>query len=125
LADDDEAGWDANPAFFPAQKSLFVVAVEGLDGCLQSGRQFQGVVFFAMRATFFGHVFADVFPEVSEHRHFIAWDVFSDWNAGQFHDSAFDGVHERKVAHGPMKQGALGVPRASQEERSGRQVHHA
>ena len=94
MADDDEARRDADTPFFPSMKCFFVVAVEGLEGRLQSGRQFKWVVFLTVRATFFGHVFADVFPQVAEHRHLVARDIFGNRNAGQLHNPTFDGIHE-------------------------------
>ena len=39
--------------------------------------------------------------------------------ARQFDDPALDGIHEREVTHGPRKQGAFQVARASQEEGRG------
>ena len=46
-------------------------------------------------------------------------------HARQLDDAALDGVHEREVAHGPREQRALGVARAAQEERRGREVEDA
>ena len=63
-------------------------------------------------------------PEVAELGHLPAGDIVGHRHARQFDDAALDGIHERKVAHGPGKQGALSVARAAQEERRGRQVDH-
>jgi hypothetical protein len=63
-----------------------------------------------------------VLPQVAEHRHLAAGDVVGDRHARQLDDAAFDGVHQREVAHRPGEQRALGVAGAAQEERRGRQV---
>jgi hypothetical protein len=58
----------------------------------------------------------------SEHRHVVAGDVLGHGHAGQLHDAALDGVHEREVAHRPREEGALRVAGAAQEERGGGEV---
>src|ERR1039457_4757572 len=64
-------------------------------------------------------------PEVSELRHIPAGDVVGDRHTGQLDDSAFDGVHEREVAHGPREQGSFGVAGAAEKERRRGEVHYA
>ena len=64
-------------------------------------------------------------PEVAEHRHLVAGDVVGHRHARQLDDAALDGVHQREVAHRPREQRALGVARAAQEERRGREVDDA
>jgi hypothetical protein len=101
------------------------VAVEGLERGLQAGGKFEGIELATLAAAFLGHVLADVLPEVAIDRHFIAGDVFRDGNARQFDDAAFDGVHEREVAHRPREEGAFGVAGAAQEEWGGGEVEDA
>ncbi len=125
LADDDETGRHLDALLLPELEGLLVVAVEGLQRRLQAGGEFERVEFLAFAAPFLGHVLADVLPEVAEHRHFIAGDVFGHRDARQFDDAAFDGVHEREVAHRPREQRALGVAGAAKEEWRGRQVNDA
>src|ERR1035441_10229661 len=64
-------------------------------------------------------------PAVSALRHIPAGDVVGDRHTGQLDDSAFDGVHEREVAHGPREQGSFGVAGAAEKERRRGEVHHA
>ena len=64
-------------------------------------------------------------PEVAELRHVPAGDVVGNGHARQFDDAAFDGVHQREVAHRPREQRSFGVARAAQEERRRGEVHHA
>ena len=125
LADDDEAGRHLDALFLPELEGLLVVAVEGLQRRLQSRGKFERVEFLALAAPFRGHVLADVLPEVAEHRHLVAGDVFRYGHARQFDDAAFDGIHEREVAHRPREQGALGVARAAKEEWRRGQVNDA
>jgi hypothetical protein len=66
-----------------------------------------------------------IFPQISEHWHFLSRYVFGDRNAWQLDDAAFDGIHQREVAHRPRKQGALGIAGAAQEEWCRRQVDDA
>ena len=101
------------------------MAVEGLEGGLEAGRQLERVELLAFAAAFLGHVLADVLPEVAEHGHLVAGNVLGDRNARQFHDAAFDGVHEREVAHRPGEQRAFGVAGTAEEERRRRQVDDA
>ena len=122
VAHHDEAGGHGDAGLLPEGKGLFVVAVEGLEGGLELGRQVEGVEGGGLAPALLGHLGADVFPEVAEHRHLGAGDVVGDGHAGQFDDAALDGVHEGEVAHGPGEQGAFGVAGAAQEEGGGGEV---
>ena len=122
VAHHDEAGGHGDTGLLPEGKGLFVVAVEGLEGGLELGRQVQGVEAGGLAPAFLRHLGADVFPEVAEHRHLGAGDVVGDGHAGQFDDAALDGVHEGEVAHGPGEEGAFGVAGAAQEEGGGGEV---
>ena len=113
------------PAVLPQLEGLLVVAVERFERRLQARGQLERVEFLALAAALLRHVLADVLPEVAEHRHFVAGDVLRHGHARQLHDAAFDGVHQREVAHRPGEQRALGVAGAAQEERRGRQVDDA
>src|SRR5258708_16828649 len=64
-------------------------------------------------------------PKVSELRHVAAGDVVGNWHTRELNDSAFDGVHERKIAHGPWEQGSFGVAGAAKEEWCCGEVHYA
>ena len=75
--------------------------VKRLQRGLQPGWQFERVELLIGAAPFFGHVLADVFPEVAEDRHFFTGDVFRDRHARQFDDATFDGIHQREVTHRP------------------------
>jgi hypothetical protein len=101
------------------------VAIERLQCRLQAGREFEGIEVFALAAALFGHVLADVLPEVAEHRHFVAGNVLGHRYARQLDDAAFDGVHQREVAHRPREQRALGITGTAQEEGRRRQVDDA
>ena len=90
---------------------------------LQTRGQLQRVQFATRATALLGHVFADVFPQVAEHRHLFTGDVLSHRHTRQLDNAAFDGVHQREVAHGPGEQRAFGIARATEEERRGRQVH--
>ena len=70
------------------------------------------------------HVRADVCPKIAELRHVAAGDVVGHGHAGQFDNAAFDGVHQRKVAHRPGEQRAFGIARPAQKERRRREIHH-
>ena len=70
-----------------------------------------------MPRPFLGMFLPDVFPEIAEHGHLAAGDVVGDRDARQLHDAAFDGVHEREIAHRPREERAFGVAGAAQEER--------
>src|ERR1022692_3374553 len=63
-------------------------------------------------------------PEVSELRHIPAGDVVGDRHTGQLDDSAFDGVHEREVAHGPREERSFWLARTAEEEWRRGEVHH-
>ena len=63
-------------------------------------------------------------PEFPEHRHLSAGDIVRNWDAGEFDNAAFDGIHQRKVAHRPGKQGALGIAGTAQKKRRRGQVNH-
>jgi hypothetical protein len=47
--------------------------------------------------------------------HIVARDVFRHLDARQLDDAAFDGIHERDVAHRPGEQSAFGVAGATKE----------
>ena len=79
----------------------------------------------ALPRPFFGIFVADVLPQIAEHRHLVAGDVVGHRNARQLDDAAFDGVHQREVAHRPGEQRAFGVAGAAQEERRRRQIDDA
>ncbi len=71
------------------------------------------------------HLLADVVPEVAELGALAAGNVVGHRHARELDDAAFDGVHEREVAHRPGEERPLGVARAAQEERRRRQVDDA
>ena len=101
------------------------MAVEGLQSRLQAGWKLERIELSAAAAALLGHILPDIFPEVAIDRHLVAGDVFSDGHAGQLHDAAFDGIHEREVAHGPGKERALRIAGAAQEEGSGGEIYDA
>ena len=101
------------------------MAVERHERGLQAQRQLEWVQLAACATALFRHVFADVLPQVAEHRHFFTGYVLRHRHAGQFDNAAFDGIHQREVAHGPGKQGAFCVAGTAQKEWCGRQVHDA
>ena len=109
LAHDDEAGWHSYAGRLPKLVGLLVMAVERLQGCLQSCGKLQRIEVFALATALLGHVLADVFPQVAEYRQFVAGDVLGHGHARQLDDAALDGIHQRKIAHGPREQGTLGV----------------
>ena len=110
VADDDEAGRHANAGFLPKLEGLLVVAVERFERGLQLRRQARADrASLALPRPFFGIFFADVLPEIAEHRHLVAGDVVGDRHARQFHDAALDGIHEREVAHRPREERAFGI----------------
>ena len=106
-------------------KVFVVVAVERFQGGLQFGGNAQRIERLGFAPAFLGHLRPDVFPQIAEHRHLLAGDVVGHGHARQFDDAAFDGVHQREVAHRPGEQRALGIARAAQEKRCGRQVDDA
>jgi hypothetical protein len=68
-----------------------------------------------------------VFPQVAKHRHIArlsTGEIVRHRYARQLDDAALDGVHQREVAHGPGKKGALGVAGTAQEEGRGGQVEN-
>ena len=85
------------------------MAVEGFDGGLEPGGEFERVEFAPLAASLFGHVLADVLPKVAEHGHLVAGDVLGHRNTREFDDAALNGVHERKVAHRPWEERPLGI----------------
>src|SRR6266508_2175755 len=109
LADDDEARRHLDALVLPQLEGRLVVAVEDFQRRLQASGELERIEFLALASSFLGHVFADVLPEIAEHRHFVARDVFRHRDARQLDDPALDGVHEREVAHRPREQGTLGV----------------
>ena len=108
----------------PAVEDLGVVAVQGLQRGVQLGRQGQRVQLAGGAHALLRHALADVVPQVAELRRVGAGDVVRHRHARQLDDAAFDGVHQREVAHRPREQRAFGIARAAQEERRGRQVEH-
>ncbi len=125
VAHHDEAGRDADGRIAPEVEGFFVVAVEGFEGGLEFDRNAKGVESFGFAPAFFWHFGADVVPEIAELGHVAARDVVGDGNAGEFDDAALDGVHEGEVAHGPGKESAFGVARATEEERGGGEIEDA
>ena len=101
------------------------MAVEGFKRGLQLRRETQRIKRVALAASFLRHFFTDVFPQIAEHRHFLAGDVVGNGNARQFDDAALNRVHERKIAHRPRKQSAFDIARTAQEKRRGGQINHA
>ena len=81
LADDDEARRHLNAFFFPQLEGLLIVPVERFQRRLQSRREFERIKFFAFATPFRRHVLANVLPQVTEHRHLVAGDVFRDGDA--------------------------------------------
>ena len=122
VADDDEAGRDADAGVAPDVEGFFVVAVEDIQGGDEFGRQAERVDKACFAATFFRHVGANVIPEIAEDGDVGAGNVVGDRDAGEFDDSALDGVHEGEVAHGPGEEGAFGVAGAAEEEGGGGEV---
>ena len=117
VADDDEAGRHSNAFFFPELEGLLVVAVEASRAVCSRVGSLRGSSAIGLAAALLGHVLADVLPEVAEHRHFVAGDIVGHRDARQLDDAAFDGVHEREIAHRPREERAFGVARAAEEER--------
>src|ERR1035438_5265438 len=63
-------------------------------------------------------------PEVSELRH-IPEGIVGYRYPWELDDAAFDGVHQREVAHRPGEQSSFGVARSAEEEGRGREVDNA
>src|SRR5579871_943594 len=125
VADHDEAGGNADAGLFPECEGFVVVAVEGFEGGHKLGGQAQGVEILQLSAAFARHFGTDVLPEIAEDGYVGARDVIGHGDAGEFDDAALDGVHEREVAHGPVKESAFVVARAAQEEGRRGQVKDA
>lgn len=100
------------------------MAVQGFQRGLQFHRDGQRIELGVLAPPLLRHLFADVLPELAVDGHFRAGDVVGHRHARQFDDAAFDGVHQREVAHRPGKQRTFHVARTGQEERRGRQVDH-
>ena len=71
------------------------------------------------------HLPPDVLPKVAELRHLAVRDVVRHRHPRQLDDAAFDGVHQREVAHRPREQRPLGVAGPAQEEGGGGEVDDA
>lgn len=113
------------PFILPEIEALFIVAVKGLQRRLQASGEFERVEFLALAAPFLGAIFADVLPEGAAHRHIFAGDVFRHRDGRPLDDAAFDGIHEREVAHRPWEQGALGRAGTAKDEWRHGQVNDA
>ena len=87
--------------------------------------QFERIEVLGFAAPFLRHLGADMFPKVSEHGHLAAGDVVGHRHARQLDDAAFDGVHQREVAHGPGEERAFAIARAAEEERRGGEIDNA
>ena len=124
VADDDEAWRRFDVFFFPKIESLFVVAIQGTKRGNQLRRQFVRVEFSAGAPALLWHFFANVLPEIAEHRHFRLGHIVGDRHPRQLDDAALDGVHQREIAHGPGEQGALAIARAAEEEGRGGEIDH-
>ena len=92
---------------------------------MQLRRQVERVQPFGFATTFFGHLGANVLPQVAEHRHLGPGNVVGNRNPWQLDDATFDSVHQREVAQRPGKQSAFGIARATQEEWGGGQIEYA
>ena len=125
LADDDEAGRDGDTALLPQLKGALIVSIESLERGLELVWKLERVKIATGAASLLGHVLADVLPEVAVDRHLVTGNVFGDRHARQLDDAAFDGIHQREVAHRPGKERAFGVAGATQKERRRREVEDA
>src|ERR1700684_2788342 len=56
-------------------------------------------------------------PEITEYGKLFTGNVVGDWDARKLYDATFNGVHQRKITHGPRKQGSLGIAGATKEKR--------
>ena len=110
-------GGTRTPACAPQLVRLVIVAVEGLQRGLQFNREAERVKICRLAAALPGHPRANVLPEVAELGHVAAGNVVGHRHARQLDDAAFNGVHQRKVAHGPGEQSAFGIARSAEEER--------
>src|SRR5260221_894998 len=125
LADDDETRGHVDTLLLPQLECLLIVAVESLQRCLQSRRKLKRVEFLAFAAPSRRHVLANVLPEVTEHRHLVAGDVFRYGHARELDDATLNGIHQREVAHRPGEQCAFGVTRAAKKKGRRGQVYDA
>ncbi len=98
------------------------MAVECLQCFLKVSRNFKWIEFCAFAPSFLRHVFADVLPEITEHGHVLARNVFGHRDTGEFNHPTLNGVHEGKVAQGPREDSALCVSGAAQKERCSREI---
>ncbi|OQC52731.1 MAG: hypothetical protein BWX55_01553 [Deltaproteobacteria bacterium ADurb.Bin022] len=77
VADDNKTRRQLHAAFFPEVIRFLVVAVKGLQSGLKTCRKFQRVKSGSLAPALFGHVLADMFPQVPKHRHIAARDIIS------------------------------------------------
>jgi len=101
------------------------VAVEGFEGGFEFDRELERIEFVGFAAAFFGHLGADVLPDIAEDGDLGAGDVIGDGDAGKFNDAALDGVHEREICNGPGEEGAGVVTGAAEEEGGGGEIKDA
>lgn len=116
LADEDETWGHLDALPLPQLECLLIVAVERLQRCLKSRWKLKRIEFLAFAAPFRWHVLANVLPEVPEHRHLVAGNVFRYGHARELDDAALNGIHQREVAHRPREQCAFGITRATKKE---------
>ena len=105
----DKTRRHADAGALPQLEGFFVVSVERFERGLQFHRQAERVQGFGFAASFFRHARADMLPKVAEPGHVAAGDVVRHGHARQFDNAAFDGVHQREIAHRPGEQRALGI----------------
>ena len=99
------------------------MAVERFHGSLQFDRQVLWVQGLGLATPLFRHLGADVLPEIAKLGHLLARQVVGHGHTRQLDDAAFDGVHQREIAHGPGKQRAFDVAGTAEKKWRGRQVH--
>ncbi|MNK95194.1 hypothetical protein D3C87_1154200 [compost metagenome] len=116
VAHHDETRWHVDTGLLPGIKGFEVMPVQGFQRGLQFHRDGQRIELGVLAAPFLRHFLADVLPELAVDGHFRAGDVVGHRHAWQFDDAAFDGIHQRKIAHRPGKQCAFHVAGAGQEE---------
>ena len=124
---DDEARRRGHAGFLPALECLFVVSIKRVErGLEQRGQcvRVGGGRGFGDSPPGARHVVSDMLPEIAVARRVLAGDVVVHRHARELDDAAFDGVHQREVAHRPREQRPLGVAGAAQEEGRGGQVDH-
>ena len=78
----DETGRHLDALLLPKIEGLLIVAVEGLQRCLQPEGESERVEFLAFAAPFLGHFYSYVLPEVAKHRHIVARDVSATGTRG-------------------------------------------